>query len=359
MPRAGLEPARECPDDFKSSASTIPPPRLLELEPRLTDIVVNFKGIYGTLIQTSGSMGIPKKIFHSFEQHQIAARAVIANTKLDENSCSLVSLPMYHIGGFAIIVRAWASGGRWLVPDKGWTVDWAVNQQGVTHLSLVATQLKRMMQSPAELKALHCLKAILLGGSAIPKSLIEEAYREELPIITTYGSTETASQVTATCLGDSLDRLWTSGKCLPEREIQISPSGEIIVSGAMVCNTRHQTGDFGYLDSQGYLQVVGRIDNRFISGGENIYPEEIERALLENPQVDSVVVVAKPDLDYGQSSVVFVKMRAGFELDADSLQGFLRERIARFKVPKDWRLWPIDVPEGLKLSRAFFAKLVN
>ncbi len=359
MPRAGLEPARECSGDFKSPASTIPPPRLSVLPKCLDELIVNFKGCPGTLLQTSGSMGVSKPIFHTLEQHILAARAVIANTRLDSNSCSLLSLPLNHIGGLAILIRAWVSGGRFVLPEKHWNPDWAVSQAGVTHLSLVSTQLRRFMQDKTNLKAMRKLKAILLGGSAISRSLIEQAYQEDLPIITTYGSTETCSQVTATALGDNLDRLLTSGKCLPDREVQMSASGEICVKGNMICEPgTYHTGDLGFLDPQGYLHVLGRLDNRLISGGENIYPEEIERALLEHPDVEQVLVAAKDDAEFGQRPVAFVKMRADCELAPERLQDFLRDRLLRFKVPKDWRQWPHDLPETLKINRSFFAKLV-
>jgi O-succinylbenzoic acid--CoA ligase len=260
------------------------------------------------------------------------------------------------------------SGGSWIVPDKCWTADWAVNQAGVTHLSLVATQLRRMMQIPSEVFALRKSKAILLGGSAMSKSLIGEAYRQELPIITTYGSTETASQVTATSLGDALDKLWTSGKCLPDRELRISSTGEILVSGGIIGQVLseresmlnwYHTGDFGYLDSDGYLTVLGRIDNRYISGGENIYPEEIERALLEHPDVELAVIVPKNDLDYGQVGMAYVQMRSGLDLSPDALKGFLKERMAGFKVPKEWRNWPQGLQTGFKISRKFFLELTE
>lgn len=359
MPRAGLEPAREYSGDFKSPASTIPPPRLTRERPCLTDMIIDFKGspeeilqgmATGTILKTSGSMGVPKAIFHTWEQHVLAAQAVIANTQLDKNSVSLLSLPLHHISGLAILVRAWVSGGRWALPEKGWA--------GVTHVSLVSTQLKRFLENQESVKALRKMKAILLGGSAISKTLIQQAYQEDLPIIMTYGSTETASQVTATCLGDSLDRLFTSGKCLPDREIQISQTGEILVKGDMLYQPGwYSTGDLGSLDSQGYLNVLGRLDNRLISGGENIYPEEIEKALLEHPQIESVVVVAKNDEEYGQRPVVFLKMSS--DINTQELQSFLTDRLERFKIPKDWRRWPSGVPESFKINRSFFAKLVG
>ena len=108
----------------------------------------------------------------------------------------------------------------------------------------------------------------------------------------------------------------------------------------------------GLIDSEGYLQVLGRLDNRMISGGENIYPEEIERAILEHPQVESVVVAAKNDAEFGQRPVVFCKASAS----PAELREFLIDRLPRFKIPKDWRAWPKDLPDSLKINRVFFAK---
>ncbi|MES2503839.1 MAG: AMP-binding protein [Myxococcota bacterium] len=320
---------------------------------------VNFKCVLGTKLKTSGSMGVPKVVCHSFEQHLLAAQAVIQNTGLTATSRSLVSLPVHHVSGLAIVVRAWASGGEWVLPPKDWTPSWAFDA-GITHLSLVSTQLIRWIKEPVFISALRQMKAITLGGSAIPRSLIEQAYREGLPLITTYGSTETASQVTATALGDSLDRLLTSGRCLPDREIQSAADGEILVRGDMVHQKGwYATGDLGQINNHGYLEVFGRKDNRMISGGENIYPEEIERALLEHPNIEAVIVVPKQDIEYGQRPAAFVKMRSNLEIQPDDLIAFCKERLLGYKVPRFWYAWPEGLAEHQKPSRYAFAKLLN
>ena len=346
MPRAGLEPARECPDDFKSSASTIPPPRLLE-ELGIANMFGVYKGQWGSFIKTSGSMGAPKSVFHSWDAHVWACQAVIQNTNLDNKSISLLSLPMHHIGGFQIWVRSLVSGGRWILASKGWTPIWAA-QAGVTHMSLVSTQLLRFMRDAQQIEAMRQMKAILLGGSALPRALIAQAYSEKLPIITTYGSTETCSQVTATCLGDSLEHLYTSGRFLSGRKAEIQ-DGEICVRAGFV-----KTGDLGRLRPDGYLEVLGRKDNMMISGGENIYPEEIERVLLENPSIERVLVVSKPDLEYGERPVAFVKSSVNHDF-----AGWLRERMPGFKIPRDWRPWPSDWDVYSKPPRAVGRMIVR
>ncbi|MBL4818506.1 MAG: AMP-binding protein [Deltaproteobacteria bacterium] len=317
---------------------------------------------------------MPKLVFHTWQQHILAAQAVILNTGLSKRSISLLSMPLNHIGGFAIAVRAECSDGRWVLPHKAWVPTWAL-EQGVTHLSLVSTQLWRWMQDPIQVRALRKLKAILLGGSAISRKLIKKAYEAELPIITTYGSTETCSQVTATKLGDSLEKLYTSGRCLVDREIRVDASGEILVRGAMIgyCHPGldpgsshnncvalnidwipgqarddkewYATGDLGRIDSDGYLHVLGRRDNRMISGGKNIYPEEIERALLEHPDIERALVVAKADPEFGQKPAAFVKLSHANELKPIELQAFLRDRLEGFKVPKYWHSWPPKTPK--------------
>ncbi|MBH1988804.1 MAG: AMP-binding protein [Myxococcaceae bacterium] len=305
-------------------------------------------------------MGVRKTVFHTLEQHILAAQAVIANTQLNEKSCSLVSLPTHHVSGLAVIVRAWASGGKWLIPPKGWTLDWAVREHQVTHVSLVGTQLRRMMRDAEERRALSKLKAITLGGSAIAPSLVETAWREGLPIVLTYGMTESASQVTATRLGDSLKHCLSSGRCLSDRKLWIESNGEIVVSGAMLSvSNDFKTGDYGYLDSDGYLHVQGRLDNRFISGGENIYPEEIERALLEHPEIEQAIVVPREDLEYGQRPVAFVRVSHEQVLNPDAVIAFLRERLERFKVPRDIRSWPLELGEGFKPNRNVFATWIR
>jgi o-succinylbenzoate---CoA ligase len=234
---------------------------------------------------------------------------------------------------------------------------------GATHVSLVSTQLLRLLRESDP--APGGLKAILLGGGPVPISLVDEAAARGLPIHTSYGLTEMASQVTATPPGASREALRTSGRPLPYRELSISDSGDILVKGetlfagyvegdsidpASDTDGWFHTGDLGELDADGYLRVRGRKDYLFISGGENVQPEEIEEALCRIEGVEEAVVVPVPDAEFGARPVAFVRT-AGVE--PGDLARALEPVLPRFKIPAAFHGWP-EVAGGMKVDRAFF-----
>ena len=196
-----------------------------------------------------------------------------------------------------------------------------------------------------------------------------------LPIFTSYGSTEMASQVTTTRPKDNFDRLLTSGKVLPYRQIKIAPDGEILVKGAtlfkgylegdlLVVNRDKKgwfrTGDLGCLDEQGYLTVTGRRDNMFISGGENIQPEEIENKMNRLDGVANVIVVPVRNKEYGERPAAFVTMETGREFDQEKLKQGLKNTLPHFMIPDYFFPWPEDViQEGIKINREYFKKVAE
>ncbi|RMD98473.1 MAG: o-succinylbenzoate--CoA ligase, partial [Calditrichaeota bacterium] len=199
-----------------------------------------------TLIFTSGSTGTPKAALLSYGNHYFSALGANRNLPFGPGDRWLLSLPLYHVGGLAILFRAALGGGAVVFPENPRDLAGAIAKYRVTHVSLVATQLYRLLQDPAAAKPLAQLKAILIGGSAIPKSLIDRAVELGLPIHTTYGLTEMASQVTTTPPGASREMLATSGRCLPHRQLDISPEGEIRVKG--------RTRFLGYVDGDKLVQ---------------------------------------------------------------------------------------------------------
>ncbi|MDX1546251.1 MAG: o-succinylbenzoate--CoA ligase [Rhodothermales bacterium] len=313
-----------------------------------------------TAVFTSGSTGEPKAALHSLGNHVFSAEGSNANIRLAPGDRWLLALPLYHVGGLAILFRCWLAGAAVVVPARGEALGTAMARHGVTHASLVATQLGRLLREEAP--ALGALKAVLLGGSAIPEALLRTAHARGLPIHTTYGLTEMASQVTTTPPGAALPVLRTSGRVLPHRALRIAGSGEILVGGAtrflgyLRAGERETpfdedgwfaTRDLGRLDADGYLHVEGRTDNQFVSGGENIQPERIERVLRGVEGVRRAVVVPVKDAEFGQRPVAFVE---GGPAPA-ALRAALEPALPRFMIPVAFHPWP-DRAEGMKVDRS-------
>ncbi|MCG8699524.1 MAG: AMP-binding protein [Bacteroidales bacterium] len=163
-----------------------------------------------------------------------------------------------------------------------------------------------------------------MGGAACPVGLVREAIERELPVHLTYGSSEMCSQVTTSTVEQSRVSSQSVGEVLPHRDVMIDADGEILVRGEtrfmsyITKEGEHKpfdpdgwfaTGDVGYFDAEGQLFVQGRKDTMFISGGENIYPEEIEKVLMDRLSAETCVVVPVPDDQYGQRPVAFVKTK--------------------------------------------------
>jgi o-succinylbenzoate---CoA ligase len=222
---------------------------------------------------------------------------------------------------------------------------------------------------------LRTLKAILLGGSAVPPSLVTRALEANLPIFTSYGLSEMGSQVTTTSPNDSAARLGSSGKVLNYRELTLSLESEILVRG----KTRFlgyltdsgmerpfdrdgwfATGDLGAIDADGYLTVLGRKDNLFVSGGENIQPEEVERALLEDQSVEEAIVVPVESAEFGFRPVAFVKMSSFPDHEVPELLEALRAKLPGYKIPDRILPWPGHLASsGFKPSRVALRNLAH
>jgi len=284
---------------------------------------------YATVIYTSGTTGIPKGIVHSYGNHFYSALGANDNMPLLPGDRWLLSLPVSHVSGLAILFRCFLAGATVVLSAE--SIADAIETQKITHLSLVPMQLRQLI---ADGKKFPSLKAILLGGDRIPESLVADAITQGLPIHVTYGLSEMASQV------------WTADVTLPYRELKISASGEILVKGKTLfqgyvdddmtvlpldSDGWFQTGDLGVLDANGLLQVMGRRDNMFISGGENIYPEEIEKELLKIAGIEMAIVVPVSDDHFGCRPVAWIKSSG--QISEEELQRALSGSLAKFKIP--------------------------
>lgn len=325
-----------------------------------------------TLIFTSGSTGEPKAAMHSVDNHWQSALASNANIPLQPGDRWLLSLPLHHVAGIAILFRCAVAGAAVAVPDPDMPLPRALEILRPTHLSLVPTQLRRLLDGHGAAKTLARLKAVLMGGAPMPPSLARRAFDLAVPIHTSYGLTETSSQITATRPGDNLDALMTSGAPLTPGTVSISEEDEILVRGKTLFlgylqnkTLRRQidsdgwfaTGDLGRFDANGRLIVTGRRDNLFISGGENVQPEEVERRLCELPGVEQALVVPVPDDEYGEVGAAFIKMSDATPPNPARLAAQLREQLPAYKIPKHFHPWPSNHPDSAtKTTRRLTAK---
>ncbi|MDQ1350881.1 MAG: o-succinylbenzoate---CoA ligase [Acidobacteriota bacterium] len=334
------------------------------------------------IILTSGSTAREKAVLLTYGALYYNALGSNENIKLAPGDRWLLSLPLFHVGGLGILFRCFMAGAAVVVPQENEkkALENSLITYRVTHVSLVSTQLLRLINhleeegTASSLDFSH-LKAVLLGGSGFPADLIQKALSLHLPIHTSYGLSEMGSQVTTTPAGTLADKLFTSGKLLAYRDLLIDKNNEICVKGktifkgyvegAVISRSRGRggwfhTGDIGMIDTEGYLTVLGRRDNMFISGGENIMPEEIEAVLNELPEVEQVVVVPVADDVYGFRPAAFLKLRGDSTVTKDYLLTYLEGKLPRYKIPGFFYHWPEGIEEeSLKVKRSLFKKLCH
>ncbi len=325
-----------------------------------------------SIIHTSASSGMPKAAMHSFSNHWHSAMGSAANLPFGPGDCWLLSLPLYHVGGYSMLFKCLLGGGALAVPSPEASLAESLASLPVTHLSLVPTQLYRMLRADGGPERLRRLKALLLGGSAVSEPLLREAIREKIPLYLTYGSTEMSTQIT-TSPTPVTSAQGDSGVVLPYREVAIAADGEILVKGESLfmgylddgalrevrdAAGWFHTGDMGELSEDGRLTVLGRKDSMFISGGENIHPEEIEKALCSIEGIEEAVVVPAPDAEYGMRPVAWIK--AGNNAPGDAaITASLKSSLGRLKTPvalhrvQEWR----TIPGSAKIDRSWYRKL--
>ena len=317
-----------------------------------------------TVVHTSGSTGVPKAALHTVGNHVASARGVVRRMGLGAGDRWLLDLPLYHVGGLGVVVRCALSGAALALPEQGMATADAVAALRPTHASFVSTQLRRLLDGEPDAAA--SLRAVLLGGSAIPVGLLDHAAARGVPVATSYGLTEMTSTVTATAPGADRPALATSGTVLDGRALRVSDDGEIEVGGAALFagyvtadglrapGDWFATGDLGRVDDAGRLVVTGRRGLLFVSGGENVQPEAIEAALLALDGVAEAVVVPVPDAEFGHRPAAFVRPAGAAPPDADALRAALRRTLPGFMVPV--AVYPWNGAGGMKPDRPALAE---
>lgn len=313
------------------------------------------------ILFTSGTSGTPRGAVLSYGNFEASAHASALNLGGEADQTWLGSLPLFHIGGLAMAHRCAAYGACLVLHERFDAAKTArsIEADGISHVSLVATTLQWLLDAVPEQGA-HRLRAVLIGGGPAAPSLLQRARASGWPVLQTYGLTEACSQVTTEVPAEA-DGM-TAGRALFGTSVRIvtengriadaGVAGEIQVRGPTVMKGYFEdpvatesawvdgwlrTGDVGSVDVEGRLTVHARRTDLIVSGGENIYPAELERVLSEHPRVFEAAVIAMPDAQWGQVPAALVVPRASADGGGEwvrMLQAHCRERLAGFKVPR-------------------------
>ncbi|MFA5805043.1 MAG: o-succinylbenzoate--CoA ligase [Melioribacteraceae bacterium] len=300
---------------------------------------------------TSGSIGNPKAVVHTFQSLYESVLATDSFAELSSDDIWLASLPFYHIGGFMILIRSLISGSSVAFPasPKYEDINQVINQSNPTHISLVPTSMRDFVDHNVHPN--KNLKFVFLGGGPSQTELIIEAVKKSWPVVKVYGSTETCSMITALHPNEIESKPDSVGKLLGKNKIKIMSKSkndldEVVVSSKslfkeyykdqLTTNNKlkdgwYQTGDYGWIDDEGYIYIESRRDDLIISGGENITPHEVESAIKKLPFVKDVFVFALQDKTWGQIVCAAIVSET---ISEDVIKDFLQEKISLYKIPK-------------------------
>ena len=298
------------------------------------------------IMNTSATTGQFKSVplrWGQIRAHVQASKEVLGKTEQDN---WLMVLPLFHVSGLSILLRSLYNGTAVTILPK---YDEAqvlklIESESINMMSLVPTILTQLEPSISH----HKLRVILLGGEFIPMALIDACEKKSLPIYKTYGMTETFSQSVTFSVLDYPHKRDSVGKPLPGMQVRIDKPdadgvGEIHLTGPMVMtgyidkepiDGDLNTDDIGYVDEDGFVYILNRRKDLIISGGENIYPKELEDLVYTLPSVKECAVVPVPDPKWGQVPALFVAFHDGESMTADEIVSFMTKSLAKYKVPK-------------------------
>lgn len=317
------------------------------------------------LMYTSGTTGLPKGVMLTNTNYRAKLAGVAGPWQMDSGAVTLAVMPMFHMAG-----SGWALAGLWhggttvVLRDADPAAILAtITAGGVTNLLLVPAVIARLLDTPEiETADLSGLRTVVYGASPISDDvLVRGMERFGGVFVQVYGMTETTGSITQLDGADHVaDLLRSCGKPYPWVQVRVvDPDGTDVAPGtvgelwtrsaqnmvgywnnpeATAATLRAdgwlRTGDAGYISADGYLHLHDRIKDMIVSGGENVYPAEVENVLMTHPGIADAAVVGVPDQRWGEAVKAVVVARNGCVLSADDVIGFARNRLAGFKLPK-------------------------
>ena len=325
---------------------------LSDLEPEDTfDWTFKDSGV-AAIMNTSATTGQFKSVplrWGQIRAHVQASQKVLGRTEEDN---WLMVLPLFHVSGLSILMRSLYNGTAVTILPK---YDEAqvlklIESENINMMSLVPTILTQLEPSITH----HKLRVILLGGEFIPMALIDACEKKFLPIYKTYGMTETFSQSVTFSVLDYPHKRDSVGRPLPGMQVRIdNPDadgvGEIHLTGPMVMtgyidkepiDGDLNTDDIGYVDEDGFVYILNRRKDLIISGGENIYPKELEDLVYTLSAVKECAVVPVSDPKWGQVPALFVAFHDGESMTSDEILSFMTNSLAKYKIPKYVKILP-------------------
>jgi len=316
------------------------------------------------LVYTSGTTGKPKGALLSHANCFWTNLSFDRTTSLRDGDVVLQVLPQFHVGGWNVQpLLAWWKGATVVLEpafDAARALD-LIAEHGVTTMMGVPATYLFLAQEPGFAVAdLSSLRLAVVGGAPMPEALLETWIARGIEIVQGYGLTEAAPNVLCLPPEEATRKLGFAGKPYPHVDVALrdadtgalvegTGTGELVVRGpnvfagywrnaeateAAFADGWLLTGDVAERDAEGFYRIAGRIKDMVISGGENVYPAEIEDVLHAHPAVLEAAVVGVPDERWGEACAAFVVLREGSNVGTEELQRLCRDQLARFKVPK-------------------------
>ena len=330
-----------------------------------------------SIMYTSGTTGKPKGVLQTFGNHFYSAVSSALNLGLSSADKWLCVAPIFHISGFSIIMRGLIYGMTVRLVEKfrAEEIERILANETVTIMSVVPFMLKKLIQQQNKTNTHYnsAFRCMLLGGGTIDRETLEICLQRSIPVVQCYGMTETCSQIVALRSVDALLKLGSVGQPLFSTQLKLSKDGEILLKTpaltpgylnlpnklpSKMIDGWYRTGDIGHLDKEGYLYIDGRADEMLISGGENIFPQEVEHVYQRYPQINEVAVVGQNDSVWGQVPVAFVV--SDRRLSTTKLMNYGYEHLARYKVPQHY-IFVSELPKNAsgKIRRFMLREKLN